>query len=95
MRDFQARFVDQSITEQQNIQVQRARAPALQALAALIILDGLQRVEQFNRRKIAVESSDRVGVPRLAWQQRVALIEGGNARECGLRQLPKRFDGAA
>ncbi len=65
VRDFQARLVDQAITEQQDIQIQRTRPPALQALPTLIVFDGLQGIEQVERREITVEGSDRVGVTRL------------------------------
>ena len=46
MRYLQARHVDQLVAEQQDIQVERARAPTLLAHAALVIFDGLQGVEQ-------------------------------------------------
>ncbi len=45
VRHLEARLIDQAITEQQDIQVQGARAPAFQAFAALIVFDGLQRIE--------------------------------------------------
>ncbi|MNP56108.1 hypothetical protein D3C76_1508060 [compost metagenome] len=41
VRDFEARFVDQSVAEQQDIQIQRAWPPAFKTLAALLVLDGL------------------------------------------------------
>jgi len=46
MGHLQARFVDQAIAKQQNVQVKGARPPTLQALAALVVFDGLQRVQQ-------------------------------------------------
>ena len=75
MRDLEAGFVNQAIAEQQDVQVQRARAPAFVAFAALIQLDGLQRVEQIQRCEAAVDGCHGIGVARLPWQQRVALVE--------------------
>ena len=68
MGNFEARFVDQSIAEQHDIQIQRARAPAFKALAALVVLDGLQRIEQVQWREATVECGDGVGIARLARQ---------------------------
>ena len=75
MRHLEAGFVNQAIAEQQDVQVQCARAPAFMAFAALIQLDGLQRIEQGQRCQAAVDSRDGIGLARLAGQQRVALVE--------------------
>ena len=69
VRHLEARLIDQAITEQQDIQVQGARAPAFQAFAALIVFDGLQRIEQVQWRQVTVQRRNGVGVGRLAGQQ--------------------------
>src|SRR5450830_1497837 len=95
MRHLQAWFVDQALAVQQDIQVERAWAPTLKAFAALVVLDGLQRIEQFQRRQAAVQGRDRIGVARLAGEQGVALIEGRHPGDGSARQLRQRFDSAA
>ena len=95
MRDLEARFIDQAITKQQDVQVERAWAPAFKAFAALVILDGLQRVQQFQGRKVAVQGGHRVGVARLAREQGVTLIEGRDTGDGGAWQLRQRVKSAA
>ncbi|MNY56775.1 hypothetical protein D3C86_1928870 [compost metagenome] len=66
MGNLEARFVDQPITEQQDVEVQRARPPTLKALTTLAVFDSLQGIEQVQRRQRAVESGHRIGVARLS-----------------------------
>ena len=49
--DLEAGFVDQAIAKQQDVQVEGSRSPAFKALAALIVFDGLQRIEQCQGRE--------------------------------------------
>ena len=65
----QARLVDQPLAEQQDVQVQSTRPPALDALAALIQFDGLQGIEQLQRLQLGIQRRDGVGVTGLAGQQ--------------------------
>ena len=78
VRYLQARFVDQALAEQQNIQVQGAGSPALGlAYPALIKLDGLQGVEQLQWLQGAIQLSYRIQVARLVgWAERVAEVKG-------------------
>ncbi|MNT82957.1 hypothetical protein D3C72_2227620 [compost metagenome] len=69
MGNLEARFVDQAITEQQDVEVQRARSPAFKALATLAVFDGLQGIQQFQWRQRAVECGHRIGVARLSGKQ--------------------------
>ncbi|MNG26855.1 hypothetical protein D3C84_1118950 [compost metagenome] len=66
MGNLEARFVDQAITEQQDVEIQCARSPALKALATLAVFDSLQGIQKVERRQRAVESGHRVGVARLS-----------------------------
>ena len=66
VRHLEARFIDQPVTEQYDVEIQRTRPPTFNSLAALSVLDGLQRLKQLQRRERAVEGGNRVGVTRLA-----------------------------
>ena len=55
MRDGQPRLVDRLVAVEQQIEIDRARAPALAALASELALDSQQRVEQLAGGEIGLE----------------------------------------
>ena len=68
MRDLEAGLVDQTLAKQQDVEVECTRAPTFKALAALIVFDGLQRIEQLKRRQRSLNGGYSVCVARLARQ---------------------------
>lgn len=94
MRHFQAWLVEHLVTEQQDVQVQRAWAPALFAHAALVVFDGLQRIEQCQWCQGGVQGGDSIGVARLAGQQRIAGVQGRGGYQARGFDLVQRLQGA-
>ena len=66
VRHLEAGFVYQSIPEQQNIEIQCARSPALMSFAALTQLDGLQGIQQLQGRQCRIKRCYGVGIAGLA-----------------------------
>ena len=81
MRDGQAGLVDHLVAVEQQVEVDRARPPALPALAAQLALDREEDVEQLPRRELGLERGDAVQEPRLVGDaDRIRLAQGRDAR---------------
>ena len=83
MRNLQARFADDQIIEEQNVQIQRARTidEAGRPVAAKVLFDGHEPVKQLVRRKVCFESNG--GIEK-AWLRceahRLGAVERGASR---------------
>ena len=97
VRNLEARLVDQSLAEQQDIQVQGARAPAFGlAFTALRQFDALQGIEQRQRLEVGLQCRNRVDVAWLVGgPERVAGIERGDCSQPATWQLGQRLQGTA
>ena len=67
MRNLQSRLADFEIAQEQNVQVQRARSvrESRRPVAAKLLLDGQQPIEQFARLQLRFQRHHRVHKPRL------------------------------
>ena len=95
VRHLQARQVEQLFAEQQDVQVERARTPAQVADAPLFQFDGLQGVEQVERRQVGVEGRHAVDEARLVGgAERVADIERRDGDQAGLGKPLEGIEGS-
>ena len=70
-------LVDHLVAVEQQVEVDRARPPALPALAPQPTLDGEEDVEQLPRRELGLERGDAVQKPRLVGDaDRIRLAQG-------------------
>src|SRR5215475_8030898 len=95
MRNLERPLVDDVLIEEQDVEIDDARAPALplDALAAHGLLDGLQLLEQDLGPEIGIDLDDAVDEPRLRVAERLALVEGRCAYDARRGELGDLLDG--
>src|SRR5215475_6341007 len=95
MRNLERPLVDDVLIEEQDVEIDDARAPALplDALAAHGLLDGLQLLEQDLGLEIGLDLDDAVDEPRLRVAERLALVEGRCAYDARPGELGDLLDG--
>src|SRR5262249_25999675 len=88
-------LVDDVLVEEQDVEIDDARTPALplDALAAHGLLDGLQLLEQDVGPEIGLDLDDAVDEPRLRVAERLALVEGRCAYDAGSGEVGDLLDG--
>jgi hypothetical protein len=95
MRDMQPGLVDRLAAEDENVDVDRARPPALAPLAAKLPLNGKHGVEQAARRQRRFDAGGRVQEGRLV---RLApgrrLVEGGHRLDAYRGVARQEVDGS-
>src|SRR5690606_3420551 len=87
----------QALAKQQDVQIQCARAPTFGfALAALGLFDGLQCVEQLQRREAGIQRCDGIVIARLVSRaERIAGIQRRNGNEAAVGEGIERHERAA
>ena len=75
MGHLQARLADQPVAEEEQVEVDLARAPVLAPDAAEELFDGAQAGERRPRREQRADLRSRIQVPRLGGADRVGLVD--------------------
>src|SRR3954453_7711797 len=87
MRNDKVRFRYPPLSKTNDVQVQRARAPALGSVSSLCLLDSLQGLKQLPGLEPGFQKNHLIEIGRLLLAaQRRGLLDGGSGDQSGIRQ---------